>query len=172
MLSRMSAGDATEAQLEADQRGRYFRIDDAKQNLAPPASVARWCYLESVDLENGGLGVGDSVGVPTVWEHVVPKAEVSEADLDKIRVKVGTGEWRDNIQARDWVGKAIADVLGLDLGCESDKAKVKALQKEWKAKEWLKVYGATDGGGKARPCNGIGPKWPAAPPTPPVVAQG
>ena len=46
----------------------FFRTDDGKANLSPPADNATWFKMESVSLGNGvPLDLGDSVGVTTSW---------------------------------------------------------------------------------------------------------
>lgn len=58
------------------KRRSYFRIDNAKQNLAPPSDKANWIQLVSVSLGNpSGDLPGDNIGVATswVWPDVIAK---------------------------------------------------------------------------------------------------
>jgi hypothetical protein len=65
-LNGMSKDEAARAGVENWRA--YFRIQNGKANLAPPADAADWYRLESVDLGNGGGDKpGDSVGVVTRW---------------------------------------------------------------------------------------------------------
>src|SRR5262249_35958653 len=41
------------------------------------------------------------------------------------------GPWRKDSQAKNWVGKAIAQALDLDLDADSDRATVKGVLKRW-----------------------------------------
>lgn len=126
------------------------RIDDGKANLAPRPDRAQWLKLEGVALGNGPLGTGgDSVAVVTAWRWPNPFAGVTEADLLAVQKAVAAGRWRENVQAHDWVGRAIAGVLELDLGKQADKAKVKGLLCGWIAEGALVVVTGKDGG-KAR----------------------
>ena len=113
----------------SNQRRRYFRVDNGKATVGPPPDNADWYFLESVPLGNGGLGSasGDKVGVVTTWTPPDPRQRITEADLPLILDRVAKGEYRANSQAEDWVGKVVADVLGLDIEEPSTKADVKAL---------------------------------------------
>lgn len=44
---------------------------------------------------------------------------------------IQAGNWRDNPQAKDWVGRAVAKALGHDLDSRAGKAKVVQLIKYW-----------------------------------------
>ena len=57
-LTCMSAKEAEAVGLPATERYRHLRLDNAKGNMAPPAIVANWFTMVSVELPNG-----DSVGV-------------------------------------------------------------------------------------------------------------
>jgi hypothetical protein len=52
VLNIMSKTDAGNVGVAADQRSLYFRIDNGKTNMQPPAEKARWCKLVSVPLGN------------------------------------------------------------------------------------------------------------------------
>jgi hypothetical protein len=56
------------ASVESERR-LYFRIDNGKQNMRPPADKAEWRKLVSVGLENATQeDQEDWVGVATKWE--------------------------------------------------------------------------------------------------------
>jgi hypothetical protein len=83
-----------------------------------------------VDLGNGTPdSPADWVGVVTPWAWQEVRSDVSEAGLHAVQKAVAGGRWRKSPQAADWVGKAIADALGLDLSLAAEHAKVKDLQK-------------------------------------------
>jgi hypothetical protein len=42
-----------------------------------------------------------------------------------------TAQWREHPRAENWVGKAVAEVLDLDLERKPDRAKVNTLLKAW-----------------------------------------
>ena len=60
-------------------------------------------------------------------------------------IGVGGGKWRKDVQARDWVGKAVAQVLNLDVGNKADKAKIKGILKVWFGSGSLKIVEGLDG---------------------------
>jgi hypothetical protein len=123
VLNKMKAEEAEKLSLE--EPWRHVRIDDAKANNAPPGK-ARWVRLESVQLING-----EKVGVAAKWDWPDPFKGVSVADLRAVQKAIEAGRWRENAQAKDWVGNVVANVLGLDLQKKADKAKIAAMLKTW-----------------------------------------
>ncbi len=57
-LTSMSLKEAEAMGIAQDQRFRHLRLDNAKGNMAPPATAATWFTMSSQNLANG-----DSVGV-------------------------------------------------------------------------------------------------------------
>jgi hypothetical protein len=132
ILNAMTADEAAKAGIDPTQRRLYFRGDNGKSNLAPPASDARWHRLVSVGLGNGRAPYPeDSVGVVAAWSWPDAFAGLNADHLKLVQNKVAGGEWRADAQSGAWVGKAVAEVLGLDLDQPADKARVKALIKTW-----------------------------------------
>jgi AAA domain len=128
VVNRMSEKQATDAGV--DNHRLYFRTYSDKGNLQPPADGSDWFKLESVDLGNGPMGLpGDSVGVATRWDWPDLTAGMTAADYDKVVAVIKGGKWKENIQAKNWVGNAIAEALGLNVKDADDKAKIKAALK-------------------------------------------
>ena len=50
-----------------------------------------------------------------------------------------SGKWRHSPQSKDWVGKAVADALDLDIDNPTDKAKIKRMLGAWYAAKSLVV---------------------------------
>ena len=109
--------------LKIANHRRYFRAFSGKLNFAPPIENSHWFYLNSVPILNGdcdacyvqadGGNGGDNVGVIERWS--LPKAaELTPENIDAIKKAVADGNWRENIRANMWVGKAVAPILGLD----------------------------------------------------------
>jgi hypothetical protein len=74
------------------------------------------------------------VGVVAEWKWPSPEAAIEEVgsdDFDKIKAVIAEGNCKANIQAKDWVGKVVADTLGLDLTVKDDKASVKLMIEGW-----------------------------------------
>jgi AAA domain len=137
-INRMSEKEATAAGIE--NRRLYFRTINDKANLQPPVEKSDWFKLESVDLGNGEFGLsGDSVGVVTKWELPAALAGITAADFEKVARVIRGGKWRHSPQSKDWVGKAVADALDLDIDNPTDKAKIKRMLGAWYAAKSLAV---------------------------------
>ena len=124
VLNQMTKKQADEAG-EKTHRGIFSVVDD-KNNLAPPAGGVDWFKIVNVRLENG-----DDIGVVKKWRWPDPMAEISDTKLLAVQQAVDGKNLRENCQAKDWVGHAIAPVLGLDLTNATNKSKVKRLIKAW-----------------------------------------
>lgn len=140
-LTKMTKGEAARLGLPEGSHKRLFRFGDAKNNLALPADErASWMELASVALGNGEGAAGsmdramngDSVGVVTRWE--MPEASAS-LPSDERSVALGlirAGVWRRDVRSGEaWVGVPISQAMGLDVGDETDRARVKAVISEW-----------------------------------------
>jgi hypothetical protein len=97
-LNNMTKEEAQEIDIDPSQRGFYFRSDNGKANLTPPAERADWFKLVSVDLENNIVpGIpGDEIGVVTAWEYpTADEVGVSVADIKRAQEVIATGgPWR------------------------------------------------------------------------------
>jgi hypothetical protein len=130
----------------------YFRTVNDKNNLAPPPEASDWYKFESVALENAQCfgEVGDNVGVVVRWKWPDASALVSIGDLRRVQERVAAGKWRKDPQATDWVGRAVAEVLGLDREKKSDRARIGELLKRWIATRRLKIVERLDGNRQRR----------------------
>lgn len=140
-LVGMSEDEAGRAGVET-HRG-FFRVEMGKANLAPAADKATWRRMVSVGLGNGsGLyPEGDLVGVATAWEWPDAFDGVRVQDLEAVKARLASGDWKASEQADAWAGHAVADVLGLDAGPvkkadrtptqNAARAKVRAMLKTW-----------------------------------------
>ena len=138
VVNRMSQGEAEKAGVENHRL--YFRTYNDKANLAPPADKSDWFELKSVDLGNGpGMelggvkfnGPGDSVGVVQVWQWPDPLAGMTGQDFEKVAAVIRRGKWRENAQAKAWVGHAVAEALGMYATTRSDRARISGMLKVW-----------------------------------------
>jgi hypothetical protein len=138
VVNRMSQEDGEKSGIENHRL--YFRTYNDKANLAPPADKSDWFELKSVDLGNGpGMelggvkfnGPGDSVGVVQVWQWPDPLAGMTGQDFEKVAAVIRRGKWRENAQAKAWVGQAVAEALGMDATTRSDRARISGMLKVW-----------------------------------------
>jgi len=129
VLNRMTPDQAKEALVSGEERNGMFSITYGKSNLTPLSSKVDWRKLESVALGNGGrgnLGVILQDKAPVVTEWHWPSAEdaaneVPDDNLAVIKARVRGSDYVANYQSEMWVGRLVADVLGIELA--SGKAK-------------------------------------------------
>jgi hypothetical protein len=115
-LAPMSADEAGKLGIAEDQRRLYVRVDDAKNNMAPPGR-AQWIKLESVSLGNGDdeYPAGDSVQVatrwdpPSAWDGML--AETEAAAVARIDAGMSDGErYSGRIQDGErWAGRVLVE---------------------------------------------------------------
>lgn len=157
VLNRMSKEEGESAGVENPRV--HFRTYIDKGNLAPPAEKSDWFKLESVDLGNNpNGGFGDSIGVVVPWKWPDLMADVSLTDLRNVQTIVSKGRYRASPQAADWVGKAVAEALHLDLDKPADRRKAANLLKVWTASGALKRVEERDEKGNERPFIVVG-EW-------------
>lgn len=120
LLSPMGQEDGEALGITAEERWQYVRLDDAKVNMAPKATKARWFKLEREHLHNGTVDYpsGDHVAAIVAWEAPSPfedfsiKAVVNV--LDRLRQGPGAGEQfclRGGSETR-WAGTVIMAETG------------------------------------------------------------
>jgi hypothetical protein len=135
IINKMTADEAAKAGVENFRA--YFKVENGKANLAPPAEGKDWYRIVSIELGNGSKGPlhydGDSVGVVENWTWPDHTAGVTGADFDKAAAIIRAGKWRESNQAKDWVGRAVAKALALNIDNKADKAKTTGLVKYWLA---------------------------------------
>jgi hypothetical protein len=57
---------------------------------------------------------------------------------------LAAGDWRESVQAKDWVGHLVAKVAGLS--AETDKGRIKAILRTWRKSGTLAVEHRTANG--------------------------
>jgi hypothetical protein len=150
VLNRMSKEEGESAGVENPRL--HFRAYIDKGNLAPPAEKSDWFKLESINLGNSpNGGFGDNVGVVVPWKWPDPMADVSAIDLRNVQTLISKGRYRASPQATDWVGKAVAEAMHLDLDKPADRRKATGLLKVWTANGVLKTVNEKDEKGNNRP---------------------
>ena len=88
VLSPMSKLEATQVDIEEQDRPFHFRVDRGKANYLPPAAKgAVWRKFESVDLPNG-----DQVGVVTPWAMPDAPLTLSDDDCEWLQKEVEAGD--------------------------------------------------------------------------------
>lgn len=130
VLNQMTADESEK--VGAENRRAYFRVNNGKSNMSPAPENATWFRMQSVDLKNRGpYEDGDRIGVVTEWKWPDPLDDVTAGDLRAVRTAIAKGRWRADIRAKNWVGHAVAEALGLDTEDAQAKSKIKSLIKIW-----------------------------------------
>lgn len=137
-LNPLSGKEAEELGIaDPKERRSLVRIDTGKANRAPPDATT-WIKLESQSLENSnGVEPSDFVGVATLWEKPDVFHGLTTWHLHIVQQRLAAGDWRDSVQAKDWVGHLVADVTGLSV--ETHKGRIKAIIRTWKRNGALAV---------------------------------
>jgi hypothetical protein len=107
VCNRMSQDDAALAQISAENRSAYIRVDSGKRNMAP-AEKARWWRLVPVQLANG-----DNVASIEPYEFPNAFAAVSSAEVDWVQTFLRAGgPRRASSQSPDWLGHHLGQRCG------------------------------------------------------------
>jgi len=70
--------------------------------------------------------------------------DVAASDLRAVQHAIASGRWRENSQAKEWAGYAVASVIGLDASNKAHKAKISGLLETWIANGMLAVVDGED----------------------------
>ena len=144
VLNRMTNKEAERTPIQQDDRYRYLRVDSGKQNLAPPEK-AKWLHLASVMLPNG-----DNVQVAERWKFPGAVQRWTEEDIQFIGRQVRAEAYRWDNRAKDWIGKVVADRLGLDPENKGHKEDTKAFLRVCKKEGVIAVEERPDANRKPR----------------------
>ncbi len=155
VLNRMSDDEAEAFGItDSQERKLLFRVDSGKSSRAPP-DAAVWIKLQSQSLNNGREGKpSDEVGVATLWQKPDAFNGLSVRHLYELQQRILTGNFRENVQAADWIGHVVADITGLDASAE--KGRIKTLIKGWKDSGAIRVETRADPKGNQRPFVAVG----------------
>jgi hypothetical protein len=134
VLNPMTETEAARASLK-DHRG-FFRTDLGKANYAA-AGMSKWFQLIPVDLPNG-----DSVATVAPWAFPATFDGVEAVHRERVCTKAAEQEYRADPRSDQWVGRLIANVIGLDL--KTDKARISAMIKAWLADGTLAEFELMD----------------------------
>lgn len=151
VLNRMTEEEGRSADVENHRH--YFRVDNGKSNLAPPADKTDWRKIISHELPNG-----DSVGVVTEWKWPDPLKDMTAADLRAVQVAIHGKDYRANIQSANWAGRAIAELLGLNAEDKIDRDRIKGMINIWLKSGALKITETRDAKRHLRPVLEVG-QW-------------
>lgn len=149
VLNRMSDEQANASGVPTSERFSYFSVSRGKANLSAMSGDMEWRHLVSVPLGNGaGLTrPQDHAGVVTEWQW--PGKDdlveaVSAEQLANICTQVDMADYRENEQAKDWVGQVVAYVLGADATDKNEKKRIKRMVTAWLEDGTFKIVEGRD----------------------------
>ena len=131
VLNKMDAATARKFGLASWEADDYFRVDNPKHTHMR-SSAPVWRRKVSISLGSGGPGPlarPSEVGVVVTWVPPTAASIVGGLEPDQIeaiKAKVAAGADRADSRAKNWAGNAVAEVLGLDVSNEGQKAKASA----------------------------------------------
>jgi len=170
-INRMSEDEAKGFGINDEGRRRYFRAYDDKNNRAPPSQHSDWYHLASVDLGNGDdLSPGDSIGVVEPWRPPDAFEGVTAHHLYQVQLAIDGGRWRENSQAADWAGHAVARVMEWrsERECKQERARITKVLRQWISNGALTITEAPDAKGTSRKWVEVG-TW--AIDSPPIISK-
>jgi hypothetical protein len=140
VLNPMTKEDGERFGITDKRELRHFvRVDDDKPNRAPPQSAA-WFRKASYALGNRDeYGRTDSVGAIERWTPPDPFDGINLRHLYDVQQTIAAGEYGANVQANDWAGQAVAQVIDADLDDPADKSRVKSLLRQWTDNKAFKI---------------------------------
>jgi hypothetical protein len=149
-MNRMDKEQAEGWNIPGEERRRYFRVYDDKNNRAPPADESEWFKIESVQLANGdSIGVVVPWNAPDVFDGVTTEHLVRVQEMVAVKSKEDGGV-RHDLRATRWVGKLIIDVLDGDRESRADKQRAKKIFAAWLANGAFEIAEAKDNKGNER----------------------
>jgi hypothetical protein len=129
--------------------------------MLPPSEDARWFQMMPIDLLNAPQPEdSDEIGVPVRWVYpAVGDVKLKPDNETLILTELNKQQyWRESSQAKDWVGIAIGQALGLDVTTSGQAHKqVLGIIKDLIARKLL-IECEVKIRGKKTPCVTIDPK--------------
>ncbi len=140
ILVSMTEDEAAKAGVENHRH--FFRIGDMESNLAPPSSeVNRWYEKVNVTTPNG-----QHVGAVRPWEWPDAFDGVTNSDAMRVQNMVAASfpPPRYSSQSAQWVGRIVADALGMDIEDKTQRARVNSMIGVWIKNKVLAVEEVPD----------------------------
>jgi hypothetical protein len=124
VLNFMTPDDAKKLGIAEDDRRLHVRTANGKANMGPIGKAA-WFKLEVENLANG-----DEIACASPWNPPNPFQGVSTTNMHKCRTLAQTGAFRADSRAGDWIGYAVAEVLGINVvrGANNDPKDIARLK--------------------------------------------
>lgn len=140
-LNGMTTAQAEELGIDQFERRSFFNVASGKSSMAAGDYARSWRKIVSVMLGNGcNEFPSDNVGVVTQWSPPAADMGITSDQIAEIQKKVRDVEGKADVaylidpQAGNWVGKLIAESLGLDIRDDRARARVNRIVKDWIAR--------------------------------------
>ena len=131
VVNRMSPDDASRYGIDEAEARSIFRVDDGKANLAPPADAAVYRKMHGVKIGNGEwIGVCVPFKLPDAFDGVSAK-DAKRAQQIVADAHSNGEPFKESSQSPQWVGVAIADMLGIDITDKKGRSKVATIIRTW-----------------------------------------
>lgn len=134
VMASMAPEEAAELGIKESDRWQYVRLDDAKVNMAPRASKARWFRLEMAQLGNSTPDYpnGDKVAAIAPWEPP-PVFTQSPIELNAALDRIAAGPSPGTLYAPNKRGRANSRWVGIVLMEQLDvvESQAAAMVKAW-----------------------------------------
>jgi RecA-family ATPase len=162
VINRITPDDAMALGVDETEALGIMAVDNGKANLAPPSDKRIYRRMHSVEIANGEyIGVATEFKLPDLFDGVTTK------NLYNVQREVGEAEkqndpYKADVRAGKWIGKAVEKELKLDIEKPGDKARAKAIVKQWINSGSLKIEKIPDTrSGRDVPCVIVGDwvKW-------------
>lgn len=131
VLTEMSSNEAKTFGIQEDRRRWYIRVDDGKGNMRPPAAHAKWLQRDSIDIGNGSIGPGDSVGVIAPWTPPDAWAGLSPTTAADILEEIDKGPSEGERYTAYKAGKRWAGQVIMKFCITKSEADAATIIKEW-----------------------------------------
>ncbi|HEY9091901.1 AAA family ATPase [Parasphingorhabdus sp.] len=140
VLNRLNKTEAQAFGVTDDsERSVIFRVNHGKSSRSPPEN-ASWFQMQSTNLGNSRPDKpADEVGVVMLWKPPDLLDGVTNGHLKQVQRLVDKGDYRESQQSPDWIGNAVAEVLGWDMEAPNQKAKIRSILKIWIENRKFKV---------------------------------
>jgi hypothetical protein len=144
VINRMTEDEAVRLGIDPSEAKSIMRLDDAKANLAPPASAAVYRKMVGVQIANGEwVGVCTPYKLPDAFDGVSGKDARTIQRIVANALEDGD-PYRESVQSKRWVGIAVADLLDIDITEKAGKTKVSSIVKTWLKTGVLAIERVTD----------------------------
>lgn len=136
VVNRVSEDDAVKLGVDPDQAKGIFRVDDGKQNLAPPADKSTYRQMVGVKIDNGEwIGVCVPFELPDEWKGMTDKVVNEMLRLIELGPKTDDGSeeyYSIRPQDRDrFVGRVITTFAFDDPKHMKNEGQAKRIIKTW-----------------------------------------